>query len=257
MIRVALNGSTLGPCPLDEELAAAAAAGFALVELRAPKLAGVADLGERLRRHGLAAWSINSLERVGEAGLLDEARRLAAAAAAVACPYVVAVPGRTRAGLEDAVGELGAACRAEGAELAFEFLGFSWSAARTLGEAVAVADAAGGLPVVIDAFHWASGGSDLEDLRRLDPARLAVVHVNDAPTREVERLGDADRVLPGAGVLPLTGLYQALNEIGYDGVLSVELFNPELWARGPAEAAALSYAAVSALARRFGEGAVA
>lgn len=256
MIRVALNGSTLGPCPLDEELAAAAAAGFSLVELRAPKLEGVADLPERLRRHGLAAWSINSLEHVGEADLLEEARRLAAAAAAVGCPYVLAVPGRTRKGLEDALGELAAACRAEGAELAFEFMGFTWSAVRTLGEAVAVADAAGGLPVVIDTFHWASGGSSLGDLERLDPARIAVVHVNDAAS-DVAELGDADRVLPGEGALPLDDLYDTLGRIGYDGVFSVELFNPEFWARGPAEAAALSYVAVSALTGRSGEGAVA
>jgi len=36
--------------------------------------------------------------------------------------------------------------------------------------------------------------------------------------------GDEDRVLPGEGGLPLADFSGGLREIGYDGVLSVELF---------------------------------
>ncbi len=99
-MRIALNGSTVGPCPLDEELDAAAAAGFQVVELRAPKLEGVDDLDARLKARGLQAWTVNSLEGVGERHLLESARRMAARAASIGCPYVICVPGRQRAGLE-------------------------------------------------------------------------------------------------------------------------------------------------------------
>lgn len=242
-MRIALNGSTLGPCSLPEELAAASRAGFRLVELRAPKLAEVRNLGALLEAHGLEAWSINSLEGAGERNLKEEARRQAALAAGCGCPYVLCVPGQRREGLEDAVAELAAICDAQGATLAFEFMGFAWSAVRTLREAQAVY--AG--PLVIDTFHWMLGDGDLEALAGLEPGRLAVVHVNDAPSRRLADLGDADRVLPGAGVLELGRFYQTLREAGYDGVYSVELFNPRLWGEGALPAARQAHRAMVAL----------
>lgn len=135
---------------------------------------------------------------------------------------MICVPGRRREGLEDAVASLAEACRQEGAALAFEFMGFAWSGVRTLADALAVHPG----PVVIDTFHWALGDGSLTNLRTCDPARIAVVHVNDAPSEDLTVLGDRDRVLPGEGVLRLNHFYQALGEIGYDGVLSVELFRP-------------------------------
>lgn len=234
-MRIACNGSTLGAIPLEEELAAVAAAGFELVELRAPKLARTQDPAGLLRRHGLRAWSVNSLEGAGERELRAEARRQAAWAAACGAPYVVCVPGPRREGLEGALAGLAAICAAEGAQLAFEFMGFEWSAVRTLAEALRVHDG----PVVIDTFHWALGDRDLAALGACDPARIAVVHVNDAPSADLARLGDLDRVLPGRGVLDLAAFYATLRGIGYDGVYSVELFAPV-----SAEAA---FAAMSAL----------
>ena len=192
------------------------------MELRAPKLEGVTDLKLRLASSGLRAWSINSLEGAGERDLREQARVQAAWAAECGAPYVVCVPGRRREGLEDAVGSLAEVCRQEGAALAFEFMGFHWSAVRTLRDALAIHPG----PVVIDTFHWALGDGSLADLRTCDPARIAVVHVNDVPTEDLELLSDADRILPGEGVLRLDGFYRALRAIGYDGVLSVELFTP-------------------------------
>lgn len=221
-MRIACNGSTLGEIPLEEELAAVAAAGFELVELRAPKLARAADPAGLLRRNGLQAWSVNSLERAGERELREEARRQAAWAAECGAPYVVCVPGAVREGLEDALADLSGICSEAGVQLAFEFMGFAWSAVRTLAEALRVHPG----PVVVDTFHWALGDGDLAALAACDPGRIAVVHVNDAPGRDLSRLGDADRVLPGEGVLDLQAFYSTLRSTGYDGVYSVELFTP-------------------------------
>jgi 2-keto-myo-inositol isomerase len=115
-------------------------------------------------------------------------------------------------------------------------MGFEWAAVRTLAEAMRVHPG----PVVVDTFHWALGDGDLEALRGCDPSRIAVVHVNDAPSRDLARLGDADRLLPGAGVLDLRDFYATLRAIGYAGVYSVEVFTPV-----SAEAA---YAAMARLA---------
>jgi 2-keto-myo-inositol isomerase len=243
-VKIALNGSTLGPCSLDEELNSAAEAGFELVELRAPKLEGSHGLRRRLDERGLSAWSINSLEWAGDRDLHEEARKLAGWAAQCGAPYVVCVPGRRRDGLDEALSELALTCRQEGASLAFEFMGFAWSAVRTLAGALSVYEG----PVVVDTFHWALGDGDLETLRACDPARVAVVHVNDAPSSDLAQLGDEDRVLPGEGVLRLERFYSTLREIGYDGVLSVELFSPV--------SARRAYEAMSRLERAISAGAV-
>ena len=240
LMRIALNGSTLGPCSLADELAAAAQAGFKLVELRAPKLAEVKNLKALLDGHGLEAWSINSLEGAGERNLREEARKQAAWAAGCGCPYVICVPGQRREGLEEAVAELAAICHVEGATLAFEFMGFSWSAVRTLREALEVHPG----PIVIDTFHWMLGDRNLDDLAALAPERLAVVHVNDAPSRDLAALGDSDRVLPGEGVLELEDFHRVLAETGFDGVFSVELFNPRIWGEGALPAARRAHRAM-------------
>ena len=243
-MKIALNGSTLGPCSLTDELAAASRAGFKLVELRAPKLAEVRNLKALLDANGLEAWSINSLEGAGERNLKEDARKQAAWAAGCGCPYVICVPGRRREGLEDSVAELAAICHAEGSTLAFEFMGFSWAAVRSVREAVKVYDG----PIVIDTFHWVLGDRNLHDLRALAPERLAVVHVNDAPSTDLAALGDSDRVLPGEGVLDLGEFYSTLGSIGFDGVYSVELFNPRLWGEGALPAARRAHRAMSELA---------
>lgn len=239
-MRLALNGSTLGACSFAEELAAAASAGFQLVELRAPKLAGIDDPGSLLRANGLSAWSINSLDGTGDGDLAEEARRQAAWAASCDCPYVSCVPGRRRDGLEDAVARLAEICSQEGAALAFEFMGFGWSAVRRLQDALDIHPG----QVVIDTFHWLLGDGSLESLRACPPNRIAVVHVSDANSHHLSSLGDADRVLPGDGVLDLTAFYSTLRAIGYDGVYSLELFPDPLPAEGALLAARGAHAAM-------------
>ena len=47
---------------------------------------------------------------------------------------------------------------------------------------------------------------------------------------------DADRIFPGDGILPLKEAVATLREIGYSGVVSLELFNPNYWEMPPQEA---------------------
>ena len=48
---------------------------------------------------------------------------------------------------------------------------------------------------------------------------------------------DGHRVYPGDGVAPLKTIVQDLKQIGYRGVLSLELFNRDLWKQDPAAVA--------------------
>src|SRR5436190_297053 len=87
--------------------------------------------------------------------------------------------------------------------------------------------------LVIDSFHFYAGGSTIESIDAVDPARLFVFHINDAEDLPREMLEDRHRLLPGLGILPLEQIVAALRRIGYDRVTSVEIFRPEYWERDP------------------------
>jgi 2-keto-myo-inositol isomerase len=99
--------------------------------------------------------------------------------------------------------------------------------------------------LVIDSFHFYAGGSTIESIEVLDPARLFIFHINDAEDRPREQLEDRHRLLPGLGILPLKEIVGALRGIGYDRVASVEIFRPEYWERDPFELSGDAHAAVA------------
>ena len=61
---------------------------------------------------------------------------------------------------------------------------------------------------------------------------MHVFHINDYPAKpERKEITDAHRVFPGDGVAPLDVLFRTLTDIGFRGMLSLELFNREYWTR--------------------------
>ena len=83
--------------------------------------------------------------------------------------------------------------------------------------------------VLADIYHLYKGGSGPNGLRLLSRNSMHVIHVNDYPGLPRETITDADRVYPGDGIAPMTAIFRALREIGYDGYLSLELFNQDYW----------------------------
>lgn len=246
--RWAMNTATLGGRCLEEALDACARAGFTEVELRGPELIGRLDIEELLVAHGINAISISAVELSGtRAEAVDQAKRYAELAASASIPYVLCVPGRARDGLEHALAEIAVICQDQGVTPAFEFMGFPWCSVRTLRESLDIARDVGGLPVVLDYFHWFAGPNEYADLARLRPGELAVTHINDAPAGDISRLRDADRVLPGYGGQPVVELTRRIADTGYAGPYSVELFNPHLWELGARTAANLSRASLFTL----------
>src|SRR6266542_5832442 len=63
--------------------------------------------------------------------------------------------------------------------------------------------------------------------------RLAMVHLNDAPAKPPRTIEDADRLLPGLGVIDLASLVRQLRAAGHEGPWSLETFNPEYWSADP------------------------
>ena len=82
---------------------------------------------------------------------------------------------------------------------------------------------------LLDVFHIFKGGSDFAGIRIFNGAALHVLHMNDYPALPREKATDADRVFPGEGTAPIVALLRDLRAIGYDGYLSLELFNRGYW----------------------------
>jgi 2-keto-myo-inositol isomerase len=112
-----------------------------------------------------------------------------------------------------------------------EVWGFSKALSR-LGETALVAVEAGHPKacVLADVYHLHKGGSGFGGLHLLGPSALQIFHMNDYPADPPrERISDSDRVYPGDGIAPLKAMLRDLRKLGFQGVLSLELFNREYW----------------------------
>lgn len=85
------------------------------------------------------------------------------------------------------------------------------------------------LGLLVDSWHWYHQDGTVAELETLTKQQIVHVHINDAPDRPKETLGDVtDRVMPGEGVIDLVGFLRALKKIGYEDYLSPEILNPEI-----------------------------
>jgi sugar phosphate isomerase/epimerase len=112
-----------------------------------------------------------------------------------------------------------------------EVWGFSRSLSR-LGECAMIAIESGHSQacVLADVYHLHKGGSGFTGLKLLSSAAMQVFHMNDYPaTPGRADITDAHRVYPGDGVAPLPAMLRDLRRIGFQGILSLELFNREYW----------------------------
>jgi len=81
--------------------------------------------------------------------------------------------------------------------------------------------------LILDSFHSLARGIPVESLREIDPARVFIVQLADAPTMQMDYLSWSRhfRNMPGQGDFPLVDYVAALLERGYKGPLSLEIFN--------------------------------
>jgi 2-keto-myo-inositol isomerase len=242
--RVFLNGATIMTTPTPRHLEIARETGYDGVELRAERLLESADEVRATAREVQPGevWSLNGvLISLLPSGDLDRARLVADLESRLpicrdtGAAYLLAVPPRLpgataesalpgiREGLEVAR-DAGAR---DGVRIAFEFLGFHDCPIRAPELAAAAVAGLEGVDLVLDSCHWHASGA--APLAAFPVDRLAMVHLNDAPAKEPARIEDADRVLPGDGVIALGSLVQELRERGYGGPWSLETFNPGYW----------------------------
>lgn len=265
-MKIALNGATTMYADLETDIRAAGQAGYDLVELWASKLRtylaahSVADLKALLTEYKVEAYSINSIEHItfrtpeDSQSIKAQCRELSAIAGDLACPYIVVVPGKLPDGatkeeiIEESVrvlNELADIAEPYGVSLAFEFLGQPDCSVQTLdlcNEIVEKVDRKS-IGNVIDSFHFYAGNSTFEAIDSMKPEKLFIFHINDAEDLPKEQLTDAQRLYPGLGILPIRKMKEHFDKIGYDRMVSVEIFRPEYWNEDPYEVARKAKAA--------------
>lgn len=94
--------------------------------------------------------------------------------------------------------------------------------------------------IVLDSFHIQSRNTDLKPIRTIPKDRIFLVQIADAPKLEMDYLSWSRhwRCLPGQGDFDLAAFMDALVATGYDGYLSLEIFNDRFRA-GSARSVAL------------------
>lgn len=83
--------------------------------------------------------------------------------------------------------------------------------------------------LVLDTFHTLVRGTDLNAMRSIPRDRIFLVQIADAPRLEMDYLSWSRhfRCLPGQGDLPLMPFMETLQATGFDGLISLEIFNDQ------------------------------
>jgi 4-hydroxyphenylpyruvate dioxygenase len=150
--------------------------------------------------------------------------------------------------LDDAAGhiagifsELSKQIEDTGVQLAIEF---NWGPVKSLPLAVEIARRSGAanVGVLFDPAHFHCTATKFEDLSAQNVPFIKHVHVDDMNGKPAELSNcNSDRALPGQGVLDLGAIYGAIEQHGYNGYFSIEMFSDELWALPAKEAAQQMY----------------
>jgi sugar phosphate isomerase/epimerase len=101
----------------------------------------------------------------------------------------------------------------------------------------------GNVGILLDVWHLYTSGGQIADMNQLTNHDIVNVHVNDAPAGlTLAEYQDLDRRLPmETGVMPLVEFMRKLEQLGYDGPVTVEPFSQRVNSlTDPVEAAELT-----------------
>lgn len=255
--RYCFNTSTIRgqKLPLDKEVELVAKAGYDGIEPWIGEIdeyakggGSLKDLAEKIEDLGLAVedgigfaeWIVDDDAR--RARGMEEARRAMDLVRQLGGKRLAAPPAGATDRADMDLGRIAERYRAllelgdkMGVVPQLEVWGFSKTLTR-LGPAAMVALETGhpDACILADAYHLYKGGSAFSGVRLLSASALHVFHINDYPADPPrETVTDAHRVFPGDGVAPLEQLFRDLHAIGYNGAVSLEVFNRDYWKMDP------------------------
>ena len=132
--------------------------------------------------------------------------------------------------------ELGARAASRGIRIGYEALawGRHVSDHRDAWEVVRRADHPS-VGLILDSFHTLARRIDPETIRAIPGDRIFFVQLADAPLIDMDLLywSRHFRNMPGEGDLDVTGFLRAVAATGYDGVVSLEIFNDQFRGGSP------------------------
>lgn len=256
-MKLAVNQATLMKTPMDIFLNAISEAGFKAVELRRDETFKylenhtVDDLNRNLQENNLDCITFNAIELFSLCPekeferILDYTERLMIIGNKINCDMIIAVPSF----LEDPylnntiiisktverLKVLAILAEKYDFKISFEPLGFPNCSVRKIDMALKIIDnkALPEMGLVIDTFHFFVGEHSINDLDRIEPEKIWLIHINDAIEKPFKELQDSNRVLPCQGFFNLERFVNKLKVIGYDKWISLELFNQKLWEHDP------------------------
>ena len=235
-------------CSLPDALAAAAGAGFDSVGLYDYNLDAhlaegghIDDVAALLQRHDLACSSIGTL-RADEPNARAAARHRAEIASLTGAGICIAV---ILGEVTDAAVDELAACAEilADADVRIALEAVPYVGLSTLEAAVGVCDRVGWdrCGLLVDAWHFFTGGQPWGLLGALSAEQIALVHVSDGDHEDGE--GELvfrsrfRRRLPGQGSFDLGRLREVIEATGYRGPVEPEVLSTELRLLPPSEAA--------------------
>jgi 2-keto-myo-inositol isomerase len=265
-----LNTSTIRKQNLGlvNEIKTAAKVGFDGIEIwmntldkyvkEGGKLSEIRKLAEGLNIRiedciGFAKWIVD--DETQRVAALEQLKKEMDMLAQIGCKRIAAPPfgATTEAGLSlykaaeryTKVLELG---KTMGVLPQLELWGFSKNM-HLFGETLLVASQTGHPDALIlpDVYHFIRGGSPFNALEFINGSKMQMFHINDYPTiDDPSKLTDAMRVMPGDGVAPLNQILKTLHTKNSPIVLSVEIFNEDVWKMDATEACQLGLAKMKA-----------
>ncbi len=271
MIRCISQATTL-PSPFDADLRRYAQVGCTAVEVWLTKLEtyladhSLEELERLVRGHAitLAAAGMQGglLTSQGEARRESFAlfRRRLELSASLKIPTLILIADFvndiTPADYDHAIRSLHEAAqlaRGHGVRLALEFQGRAAFCNNLSTAAALVSDCAEpNVGLCFDVFHYYIGPSKFEDLGLVTRQNLFHVQLSDLAGVPRELATDSDRVLPGDGDFQLVPILDHFHGIRYEGYVSVELMNPQIWQLPAEQVADISMQALRRLLEQGG-----
>jgi sugar phosphate isomerase/epimerase len=123
----------------------------------------------------------------------------------------------------------------------------------TPGLMLELADAIGpNVGLLVDCFHCHASATSWDHLGQIPAEKIVLCHLNDCPKVPLDQIQDGQRLLPGEGAIDLKAFFAALKTVGYDGPVSLEVFNADLRAMPPEQAAKKAWTATQKVLQSAG-----
>lgn len=257
--------TTMKSSTMENDILLAAKAGFRHIELRKEKLLNFLQRGGTLtglktllEDNDIKPMCINALADIsfhkGQARITVQelCHFLCYAGQFVGCPdlEVIAAFGAPTDDREEVTAET-AGVLTELAKiaadyhmrLALEYMGVPKNSVRTYAHAMEIAERTGAdnVGLLVDTWHHFAGGSKPEELLGPGSDKIFTVHIGDAPDKVPLTLRRNECIWPGDGAAPIPEMLRNLKKVGYDGIVSVEIFDPGVQAMDPGLCIPLAY----------------